>query len=209
MWVTTQEVDGDTSAVRALLAEHEGLDGAVREALDKGGLSFLDAAHISTLRRLVGEAKAPVFARQLVEELHGGTDKIVVFCAHKAPIEHLRHALGKADFGHVVLDGSTSSTTRTAIVEKFQDDPDCRVFIGNIHAAGTGITLTAASQLVMLESDWSPAVNAQALKRVHRIGQDRNVHVRFIALSKSIDADIAAAVARKTQAIVAVQGSEL
>ena len=207
MWITTQEVDGDTSQVRALLCEHEGLDKAVREAVEKGGLSFLEAGHIATLRRLVGEAKAPVFARQLVEELDGGLDKVVVFCAHKAPIQILSKALGAIE--HVIVEGETPPTKRTELVKRFQDDPECRVFIGNIIAAGTGLTLTAASQLVMLESDWTPAANAQALKRVHRIGQDRKVHVRFISLAKSIDADIAAAVARKTQAIVAVQGSEL
>lgn len=207
IWITTQEVDGDTSHVRALLSEHEGLDAAVRQAVEKGGLSFLEAGHIATLRRLVGEAKAPVFARQLVEELDGGLDKVVVFCAHKAPIQILSKALGS--IGHVIIEGETPSRQRTAMVEKFQTDPECRVLIGNIIAAGTGLTLTAASQLVMLESDWTPAANAQALKRVHRIGQDRKVHVRFISLAKSIDAEIAAAVARKTSHIVAVQGSEI
>jgi SNF2 family DNA or RNA helicase len=208
LWITTQEVDGDTAAVRALLAEHPGLDGAVREAVDKGGLSFLDAAHISTLRRLVGEAKAPVFARQLVEELSGGLDKIVVFCEHKLPIDILSAALTKADVRHVIVRGDTPPMHRGAIVEQFQTNPECRVFLGS-SAAYEGITLTAASQLVLLEQSWSPAKNAQALKRVHRIGQRRNVHVRFISLAKSLDADVAATVTRKTQAIIAVQGSEI
>ena len=208
MWVTTQEVDGDTSAVCALLNEHEGLDAAVREAIEKGGLSFLEAGHIATLRRLVGEAKAPVFARQLVEELNGGTDKIVVFCEHKTPIDIISAALAHAHLPHVIVRGETPPTRRSELVREFQEDPDIRVFIGS-SAAYEGITLTAASQLVMLEQNWSPAKNAQALKRVHRIGQGRNVHVRFIALSKSIDAEIAATVARKTQNIVAVQGTDL
>jgi len=206
MWITTQEVDGDTSAVRALLAEHDGLDAAVRAAVEKGGLSFLEAGHIATLRRLVGEAKAPVFARQLVEELDGGLDKVVVFCEHKAPIDILSKTLGS--IGHVILRGDTPGPQRQHLVERFQTDPECKVFLGS-SAAYEGITLTAASQLVMLEQNWTPAKNAQALKRVHRIGQNRKVHVRFISLSKSIDSDIAATVARKTEAIVAVQGSEI
>jgi SNF2 family DNA or RNA helicase len=208
MWVTTQEVDGDTSAVRALLAEHEGLNDAVLEAINKGGLSFLDAGHISTLRRLVGEAKAPVFAAQLVEELNGGLDKVVVFCEHKQPVATLSTALAKADVEHVIISGDTSPVVRGQLVDKFQADPECRVFIGS-SAAYEGITLTAAAHVVMLEQSWSPAKNAQALKRVHRIGQERNVHARLIALAKSIDADVAATVARKTQHIVQVQGSEI
>lgn len=208
LWVTTQEVDGDTSEVRALLAAHDGLDAAVREAVEKGGLSFLDAAHIATLRRLVGEAKAPVFARQIVEELQGGLDKVVVFCEHKAPLDILSAALQKAGIRRAIIRGDTPQERRSDIVKEFQEDSECRVFLGT-SAAYEGITLTAASQVVLLEQPWSPAKNAQAIKRIHRIGQGRKVHARFIALSKSIDADIAATVARKTQEIVAVQGSEI
>jgi SWI/SNF-related matrix-associated actin-dependent regulator 1 of chromatin subfamily A len=208
LWITTQELDGDTSAVREMLAEHEGLNDAVLEAVNKGGLSFLDAGHISTLRRLVGEAKAPVFAAQLVEELNGGLDKVVVFCWHKQPIQTLRAVLERAGIDHVVFDGSTSDAGKAAAKQRFQEDPDCRVFIGS-SASYEGITLTSANQVVLLEQSWVPKDNAQALKRVHRIGQTRNVHVRLIALSKSIDAEIAAAVARKTQHIIEVQGSEI
>lgn len=208
MWVTTQEVDGNTDDIRALLAEHPGLDRVIIDALEKGGLSFLDAPHIATLRRLVGEAKAPVFARQLVEELAGGLDKIVVFCEHKRPIEILSAALIAAGMEHVIISGNTPQAHRGDLVNQFQTDPACRVFLGS-SAAYEGITLTAASQVVMLEQNWVPAKNAQALKRIHRIGQARNVHARFIALSKSIDAEVAATVARKTQDIVAVQGSEI
>ena len=161
MWVTTQEVDGDTSAVRALLSEHDGLDAAVREAVEKGGLSFLDAGHVATLRRLVGEAKAPVFARQLVEELEGGLDKVVVFCEHRIPIQVLAAALTKAQVDHVIINGDTPPVARADIVKRFQEDEGCRVFLGS-SAAYEGITLTAASQLVMLEQNWSPAKNAQA-----------------------------------------------
>lgn len=206
LWVTTQTIEGDTREITALLAEHPGLDKTVIDALEKGGLSFLDAAHIATLRRLVGEAKAPVFAHQLVEEIASGLEKIVVFCAHKRPVQILCDILTHHKIGHVVLDGSSNETDRGAVVQRFQEEPEIKVFIGNIVAAGTGITLTAASQLVMLESDWTPANNMQALKRVHRIGQNDHVHVRFISLAKSIDEQVSDTVARKTAAIAQVQG---
>ncbi|MFX7040781.1 helicase-related protein, partial [Acinetobacter baumannii] len=78
----------------------------------------------------------------------------------------------------------------------------CRVFVGNVRAAGTGLTLTAASDIVMLESSWTPADNAQALMRVHRVGQSAaKVRARFIMLANSIDEVVSDTVARKTAAI--------
>lgn len=206
LWITTQTLEGDTREIAAMLKDHPGLDKAVVDAVEKGGLSFLDAAHMGTLRRLVGEAKAPVFAHQLIEELSSGLEKIVVFCAHRRPVEILQEILRQHNVGFVTLDGSTSENDRAKAVEDFQTKAECKVFIGNIIAAGTGLTLTAASQLVMLESDWQPANNLQALKRVHRIGQGAHVHVRFISLAKSIDEAVSESVARKTAAIAQVQG---
>jgi SWI/SNF-related matrix-associated actin-dependent regulator 1 of chromatin subfamily A len=211
LWITTQEIEGSTAEINALLAAHPGLDTAITSAIEKGGLQKLDemAAHVTTLRRLVGEAKAPVFARQLVDEIAGGLDKVVVFCAHKRPVEILCEALAHHGIGFAKIDGSVTDKARGEAVEAFQTKPEVKVFIGNIIAAGTGLTLTAASQLVMLESDWTPANNAQALKRVHRIGQTKHTHVRFISLAKSIDEEVSKSVARKTRAITEVQGSDL
>ena len=211
LWITTQEIEGSTAEINALLAAHPGLDTAITSAIEKGGLQKLDemAGHVTTLRRLVGEAKAPVYARQLIEELSGGKDKVVVFCAHKRPVEILCETLRHHGIRFVKIDGSVSDKARGEAVEAFQNDPEVKVFIGNIIAAGTGITLTAAPYLDMLESDWTPANNSQALKRVHRIGQSQHTHVRFISLAKSIDQQVSESVARKTRAIIEVQGSDL
>jgi len=211
LWITTQEIEGSTAEINQLLAAHPGLDTAITQAIEKGGLQKLDemAGHVTTLRRLVGEAKAPVYAKQLIDELAGGKDKVVVFCAHKRPVEILCEALAHAGIGFVKIDGSVGDKARGQAVSDFQTKPDIKVFIGNIIAAGTGITLTAATYLDMLECDWSPANNAQALKRVHRIGQTQHTHVRFISLAKSIDQHVSETVARKTRAITEVQGSDL
>jgi len=69
------------------------------------------------------------------------------------------------------------------------------------------LTLTAAADVIMFESDWSPAGNAQALMRVHRIGQERSVRARFISLAGSIDEHVSNVVARKTAAIAQIQGA--
>lgn len=204
IWLTTVTVDGDTAEIRDLMRQYPDMEKAIKEALEKGGLSFLDAQHIATLRRLVGEAKAPAYVEMLKEELNDGLEKCVVFGIHRAALDRISRGLQAAGVGVVRVDGQTSERDRVSAVADFQSDPLCRVFLGNIRAAGTGLTLTAASRIDMFESDWSPAGNAQALLRVHRIGQTQSVQARFITLANSIDVYVSETVARKTASIAKV-----
>ena len=201
IFLTTQTVDGDTAEIRALLSEHPGMEQAVLDAVEKGGLSFLDAQHIATLRRLVGEAKAPAFVELLKEELENGLHKVVIMGIHKAALAIVRDGLARDGIDCVYIDGSVGDGARVQAVDRFQRSADCRAFVGNIKAAGTGLTLTAASDLIMFESDWSPGTNAQAIMRVHRVGQTETVRARFISLANSIDERVTDTVARKTAAI--------
>jgi SWI/SNF-related matrix-associated actin-dependent regulator 1 of chromatin subfamily A len=205
IWITTQTVDGDTAEIKALLRQHPDMEKAVLEAIDAGGLSFLDAQHIATLRRLVGEAKAPAAADMVCQELDGGLNKVVIMGLHTKALDRMRDVLRKRGHDIVSIDGRTSENERGLAVKRFQEDPDVRAFIGNIKAAGTGLTLTAASDVIMFESSWAPADNAQAIMRVHRIGQKETVRARFISLANSIDEEVAATVARKTAAITMIQ----
>jgi SWI/SNF-related matrix-associated actin-dependent regulator 1 of chromatin subfamily A len=100
------------------------------------------------------------------------------------------------------ITGETSESERRDAVATFQGDPDCRAFVGNLKAAGTGLTLTAGADVDLFESAWAPADNAQALMRVHRIGQTRNVQARFITLANSIDVVVNDTIERKTRNIV-------
>lgn len=204
IWLTTTTVDGDTREVVELLRQYPDLEQAILDAIEQGGLSFLDAQHVMTLRRLVAEAKAPAYAEMLVEEIEGGQDKIVVFGVHRRALDHIQGRLRRSGIGHVRFDGETSERDRKDAVEHFQRDGSVRVFLGNIRAAGTGLTLTTSARIDMFESDWSPAGNAQALMRVHRIGQTRSVQARFIALANSIDELVAERVARKAASIAKV-----
>ena len=201
IWLTTQTIDGDTAEIRALLSQHPGLEASIMEAVEKGGLSFLDAQHIATLRRLTGEAKAPALVELISEELENGIEKIVLFGLHKSSIGIVQRGLGR--FGCVRIDGSVGEQDRVQAIQDFQNG-SARVFIGNIRAAGTGITLTAASEIVVFEPDWSPANNAQALMRVHRLGQTQTVRARFVALANSIDVNVIDTLAHKTAALAAI-----
>lgn len=203
--LTTTTVDGDTREIVELLREWPGLEDAILRAIEQGGLSFLDAQHIATLRRLVGEAKAPAYAKLAAEELRNGRDKLVVFTWHTRAAEIITTHLNNEGFATSLVDGKTPERQRVAHVQSFQNDPAHRVFVGNIRAAGTGLTLTAAADLDMFESSWAPADNAQALMRVHRIGQSRSVRARFISLANSIDEVVSNTVARKTASIASIE----
>jgi SWI/SNF-related matrix-associated actin-dependent regulator 1 of chromatin subfamily A len=206
IWFTTHTVDGDASDIRELLAGHPGLEDAIVQAVNAGGLSFLDAQHISTLRRLVGEAKAPAYTELLKEELRNGLDQVVVFGIHRRALDHIHSGLVAGGVSVVRFDGETTERDREDAVARFQLGA-ARVFLGNIRAAGTGLTLTAGAHIDMFESSWAPADNLQAIMRVHRIGQDRHVTARFISLSKSIDETVNEVVAWKTAAIGKVESA--
>lgn len=144
------------------------------------------AKSVSTLRRYSALQKLEPVAAMIEEELmFGAYEKVVIFAIHKDVIEGLRVRLRK--FGAVTLYGNTDPKTRVKNIDKFQNNPRIRVFIGNIQAAGVAITLTAAHQVVFLEQSWTPGDNAQAAMRCHRIGQTHPVFVRFVGLADSID----------------------
>ena len=148
---------------------------------------------MSTVRRMNAVAKIPA----VIEHLHESLDasgKVVVFCHHK----EVAAALVK-EFGHisVVITGSTPMKERQENVDKFQTDPNIRLFIGNIIAAGTGITLTAASHVVFAELDWVPGNVSQAEDRCHRFGQKDSVLVQHLVVAGSLDALMAKTIVYK------------
>jgi SWI/SNF-related matrix-associated actin-dependent regulator 1 of chromatin subfamily A len=158
------------------------------------------APHIASLRRLTGVAKAAPIATQIAGELADDAyDKIVIFAYHTDAIQTLYDKL--KDFNPVVVAGGMPTADRQAAIDNFQTDPKVRVFIGQITACSTAITLTAANQVAFVEMDWVPATNAQAAKRCHRIGQTKPVIVRTFGLVNSVDEIVAKTLAKKAQMI--------
>jgi SWI/SNF-related matrix-associated actin-dependent regulator of chromatin subfamily A-like protein 1 len=181
----------------------------LRDLLKESGeeTELPDTVAMATLRRLTGMAKAPAIASMLAEELKGQQyNKVIVFAHHRDVIEKLHQEL--REFGCVVITGSTTQSGRAAAIDRFQDDPNCRVFIGQIQACATAITLHAAHHVVFAEASWTPSDNVQAAKRAHRIGQNRPVIVRMIGLAGSIDEAVTAVLARKSRLISEVLEQE-
>lgn len=149
----------------------------------KGGVSL---AEISKVRASLAMAKVemPVVQSILTEavECH---KKVVIFVYHNEVAKKVASLFpGKC----VVYTGSQSGEERQRAVDKFQTSADCQVFIGTIGAAGVGITLTAASHVIFLELDWTPAMLAQAEDRCWRNGQKNAVTVQYLVVDGSIDA---------------------
>lgn len=206
IWMREVLLDGDTKEILDLVRQFPGLEMAIVEAIEKGSLSFLDAQHIATLRRLVGKAKAGPYAQMLKWELDAGAKKRVVFFCHTEPLMYVHKHLSSLGYHGVILHGSTPEAERTKAIEDFMQNPKCMYFLGNIKVAGVGLTLTESSDIDMFESDWAPAGNAQAIKRVHRYGQTNEVTARFITLARSIDEAVNRVVAGKTAAIAQIEG---
>lgn len=187
-----------------LPAELLGLEKEVAAALDEHGVEGLAkiATHVAALRRATGLAKVKPAVEWIREQLESGLKKLVVFAHHREVIEGLQ----KAFPFHVSISGQTPTDSRGHIVDRFQNEPAAKLFLGQIQAAGTGITLTAASDALFVESSWVPAENEQAAMRIHRIGQRNACVVRFATLANSIDEKIEAAVMRKSADIARLFG---
>lgn len=200
-------VDGDTKPIMDLLRQYPTLSHAIVSAVRQGGISFLEAQHIMTLRRLLGEAKAAPYAHMLLDDLRiTGNEKHVVMGIHVDALTFIYNFLRKHNIRCVLVNGTVSDRQADRAIREFQDDPTCTVFLGNIKSAGLGSDLFASCRLDMLESDWTPAGNAQAVKRIHRIGQMRPCFVRFVTLANTFDEKVNELVIQKTRSIADIEG---
>lgn len=152
---------------------------------------------LSELRRATAEAKIPLVIEHL-EEAVEESGKVVVFAHHKTVVRAIAEKFGEAA---VSLVGDTPMQDRQDAVDRFQKDPECKLFIGSIMAAGVGITLTAAAHVVFCELDWVPGNVSQAEDRCHRIGQKDSVLVQHLVLEGSLDATIARRIISKQDVI--------
>lgn len=155
---------------------------------------------MSKLRAEIGIAKAPLVVEHVLGKLEENEGlKVIVFAHHTAVIDILM--TGLKDYYPVKLTGSCSLKARQAAVDAFQNEPGVQVFVGNIQAAGVGITLTAASNVIFAEEAWVPGHISQAEDRAHRIGQTNTVFVEHLVFDDSLDAKMAQTIINKQEVI--------
>ena len=131
-----------------------------------------------------GSSKLTLLLEELetaVEEGH----KALVFSQWTALLDLVEPHLEAADLDFVRLDGSTRD--RGAVVARFQDDAGPPVMLVSLRAGGTGLNLTAADCVLLLDPWWNPAVEDQAADRAHRIGQDKPVVVYRLVAERTVE----------------------
>jgi SWI/SNF-related matrix-associated actin-dependent regulator 1 of chromatin subfamily A len=171
----------------------------------------LDARKRGKLLAFIVEARqALAFAKvsATLDFVRGAIDqgeKVIVFSCFDDPIQKLAKELGAAA---VVLTGKTPSGMRQQLVDRFQHDDEVRVFVANIIAGGTGVNLTAATQVVFNDLDWVPTNHWQAEDRAYRIGQTRTVNVTYFVARNTIDDFVEAVLATKAALVTAIVEGE-
>jgi superfamily II DNA or RNA helicase len=117
---------------------------------------------------------------QQLEDVVSEERKALVFSQFTSLLKILRSRLDALGLRYEYLDGRTRDRARR--VKRFQEDPECRLFLISLKAGGLGLNLTAAEYVFLLDPWWNPASEAQAIDRTHRIGQDKKVFAyRLIA----------------------------
>ena len=141
---------------------------------------------LSTLTASAYLLKEKAVLDWIADFLENSDEKLVVFAVHRAVIESLAMHLGRQS---VQVYGGLTKEAKEAACQRFVKDPSCRVFIGNITSAGTGIDglQAAASNMAFVELCWSPSELDQCESRLHRLGQRSSVNVYHLLAEDTID----------------------
>lgn len=153
----------DGSDVSALLSQISRLDMVDRSDVGGDNTALEERPGLSSVRKSLALSKVePVV--EYVRELLQTRDKVVIMAHHREVVEAYEAAF--VDMNAVKLYGGLTDTRRQTAIDKFKDDPACRVFVGNIISAGQAISLAAADDIVFAEMSWVPAEMDQAEERI-------------------------------------------
>ncbi len=188
------------------LSKASSLECALKETLSgmpsESILEYIDGnvAELATLRRITALLKAPALVDLLQFELDlGSFDKAVVFGYHRDPMMVARDMLRADGYRAEVLYGGTPAKKRDGMLKRFnrKDDKSTQVLFAQIIAAGTAIDLSVAHEGFLLERDWVPGNNAQALERMGGYRQTEPVTIRDLIIPGSVDDIIGQVVNKK------------
>lgn len=153
------------------------------EGVEKARKGTEMKGNIHTLNRLASESKvAPII--KLIDSLWEEGKKVIVFSGYTAPLDILeKHYKQKA----VKINGSVGAHKRQSLIDRYKNNPDCHVFLGNFKAAGVGINLVNSNHVIFMNFPFTPDDLEQPYKRAHRIGQKEKVHVYYTIGRGTID----------------------
>ncbi len=144
-------------------------------------------ARINTLKQVAAKGKLET-ASKWIRNIIDTDGKMVVFATHTATVDMMAN---KFKGECVIVDGRVTGDKRQKAIDAFWNDPNKKLFIGNLQAAGVGLNLQCASNVAFLELGWTPSEHDQASDRVHRIGQKDSVNVYYLIAQDTIEEDIA------------------
>ncbi|HEY9899813.1 MAG TPA: DEAD/DEAH box helicase [Pantanalinema sp.] len=150
-------------------------------------------AEVAKLRHAAAIAKIPA-AIALAESILEAGEKVIIFACHQVVIDAVVSHFAASC---VRVTGAESASQRQQAVDDFQNDPGIRVFAGNLQAAGIGLSLTAATQVVFVDYSFVPAEHLQAEDRPYRIGQRNAVTVTYLSAVGTLDEEIERLLAQK------------
>jgi SNF2 family DNA or RNA helicase len=146
--------------------------------------------NVFTMVRKIGQAKAEL-ATDYAVQLARSTGKVVFFAKHLDVMDTAEEIFARRGVGATSIRGDQTRTGRDKAIDSFVNDPAVQVIVCSLTAAGVGINLQVASNVVLAELSWTNAEQTQAIDRVHRIGQTMPVTAWRIIAAQTIDAKIA------------------
>jgi len=183
---TTAPGEIDDDIVR--LVAHNELDDS--KAAGAGG------DNVFTMVRKIGQAKA-LLAADYAAQLQRSVEKVVFFAKHVDVMDQAEAHFAAAGITSVSIRGDQSTTARQEAIDAFNTDPAVGVAVCSLTAAGVGVNLQVASNVVLAELSWTAAEQTQAIDRVHRIGQDEPVTAWRIIAAHTLDTKIAELIDQK------------
>ena len=188
--------------------EYEEVMGEYYEWYDKGGESnslTMQFSKIAKVRQIIANEKVSQTI-ELCENILDQDKKVIIFCNFTESLNTIYSHFKKIA---VKLDGSTPKGERQDAVDKFQTDEKVKVFVGNIKAAGVGLTLTAAETVIMNDLSFLPSDHSQAEDRAYRYGQKNNVVVYYPIFENTIEGIIYDILDKKKRIINTVMGDTM
>ena len=171
---------------------------ALKEIKEGSGAGAAVLTEIEKLKQITVNLKLKSAIKWIEDYLEEGA-KLVVFATHHQTLDRLRDHFSDIS---VTIDGRTSQIARQDAVERFQGDDQIRLMLGNIKAAGVGLTMTAAHATCFIEFGWTPGEHVQAEDRVHRIGQTSDsVMAYYLIAPDTIDETITSMIDTKAKVL--------
>ncbi len=146
--------------------------------------------NVFTMVRRIGQAKA-LLAADYTVQLQRSVGKVVFFAKHIDVMDAAEDLFAAAGLRTVSIRGDQTTPARQQAIDAFNTDPEVAVAVCSLTAAGVGLNMQAASNVVLAELSWTAAEQTQAIDRVHRIGQDEPVTAWRIIAAHTIDTKIA------------------